>query len=159
MFSTEVLGLCNDEWFLDWDNGIVSWLLLLFVHLLLNMIPLSMMSLLHIFCCYYWAGPMANDVFIPLHLSPFFTAPLCCRFETYTARFCCVLNFSSMYFPTWNSCGLIYHASLPDYLYAYLLELHAVDYLAWCLRSCSLNISSSVPAICYLDLLKDLRTI
>jgi len=109
MLSTEVLGLCDDELFLDWGNGIVNgvWLF----HLSMNLpvcidfvMPISLdlaSSLIHLFFCfhwlllifysfrrtgplpmmslpyticwlfYYWAHPIADDVFVPIHLSPF----------------------------------------------------------------------------------------
>jgi len=115
MLSTEVLGLCDDELFLDWGNGIVNgvwlfhlsmnlpvcidfvmaisldlasslfhlffcfhWLLLIF-YSFRRTGPLPMMSLLHTICWlfYYWAHPIADDVFVPIHLSPFMQIHRC----------------------------------------------------------------------------------
>ena len=69
LFKTETVEFCSDEYivisFFNESCDNVVPLVAHFIHLLVSIHPLSMMSLLHKIYrfSYYWAQPIANDVF------------------------------------------------------------------------------------------------
>ena len=70
LFKTETMEFCSDEYivisfFNESCNNVVL-LVAHFIHLLVSIHPLSMMSLLHTIhrFFYYWAQPIANDVIV-----------------------------------------------------------------------------------------------